>query len=105
MRGCARWLTLVWPQSSIFKYQQLAESKDDKYSHIPAAEREKVTAECAAADNWLLELQQKQVCTSPRGFPPHPPRPSRALAGAGPPAKDGRRRAPVRGDRRQASGA
>jgi len=47
-------------KSAVFKFQQFAESKDEKWAHIPAADREKVTAECAAADSWLLEMLNKQ---------------------------------------------
>lgn len=51
-------------KTTLTQYQQLAASTDEKYSHIEAEERAKVTAKCAEFDAWFVEVQGKQDRTA-----------------------------------------
>jgi len=51
---------LLGLKNAINRWTKLAASEDEKYSHIDAAERKKVTDACAAADQLLNSDLQKQ---------------------------------------------
>jgi heat shock protein 4 len=50
-------------RSSIQKFVQFASSTDEKYAHIPAADREKVLQDCATAEQWLSQGLATQAQT------------------------------------------
>lgn len=47
-------------RTNLGKWTKLAESKEEKYAHIPAEERKGVTDCIAAAEQWLLEQLKAQ---------------------------------------------
>jgi len=47
-------------KKTIVHYQMLAASTEEKYAHIDAEERKKVTTETSAAEQWLVEQLGKQ---------------------------------------------
>jgi len=51
---------LLVVKNAIGRWEKLASTEDEKYSHIEAAERKKVTDACAAADQLLATDLQKQ---------------------------------------------
>ena len=52
--------TLLVLKNAIGRWEKLAASEEEKYSHIDAAERKKVTDACTAADQLLATDLQKQ---------------------------------------------
>jgi len=56
-------------KSTINRFTQLANSTDAKYDHIPSGERQKVIADCQAADQWIFEKLRAQDRLSKADIP------------------------------------
>jgi heat shock protein 4 len=56
-------------KGAIGRYQGQAQSTEEKYAHIDAEERKKVLKECQEADQWLMQMLQKQDRLQPSDPP------------------------------------
>jgi heat shock protein 4 len=48
-------------QDTINRYRALAQSPDEKYEHISAENKKKISDECAMVEGWLAQKKQQQA--------------------------------------------